>query len=117
MVSRILTIILGLACFWHGYNILKNGWSHLYGFPLSKGSGILISLFGLVLISFAFFKRNWKNSEDETYMKCPNCGKSYYQKDAPDGQCHNCSSELEQLDGFYDRHPEYKDKKRVSRTQ
>lgn len=42
------------------------------------------------------------------FVICPKCKKPYYSKDIPDLRCLNCGERVEDISGFYDRHPELK---------
>ncbi len=76
------------------------------------GGGLLI-LGGLFIWS-SFRKKaldDEKKSKDEKIvLMCPKCVQPIYKKDCPDLRCPECSSSLESLSGFYERHPELKNR-------
>ena len=110
MSSKIATIIVGIGCLWYGFNILKEGWSHLYGYPISRGSGVIVLIFGVFLILYGCFRKARNKQDEEKFLICLGCGKTFYEKDIPNRQCLDCGSDLENIDGFYERHPELKEK-------
>jgi len=52
-----------------------------------------------------------KAKDDKKVLMCPKCIKPFYKKDCQDLICPECQAPLEGLSGFYERHPELKDKK------
>lgn len=110
MISKIATVIIGIGCLWYGFNILKEGWSHLYGYPISKGSGVIVLIFGFFLILYGCFRKARDKRDDEEFLICPTCRKPFDRRNFSENQCPTCGTELEKLDGFYDRHPELKEK-------
>lgn len=70
------------------------------------GGGLII--LGAFFIWSSFRK---KTIEDEKkVLMCPKCIKPFYKKDCEDLKCPDCQAPLEELTGFYERHPELKDK-------
>ena len=51
-----------------------------------------------------------KVTDDDKAVACPKCGTSYLQQDVTKMECPACRVELEDLEGFYKRHPEWIDK-------
>jgi hypothetical protein len=109
MVSKIASIIIGIGCLWYGINILREGWSHLYGYPISKDTGVVVLIFGVALIFLGYFRKGPVDHTKEEFLICPNCRKTI-SKDLNHEKCTDCGTELETLNGFYDRHPELKEK-------
>ncbi len=76
------------------------------------GGGVII--FGILLIWSTFRKKNIefekKAIDEKSVLMCPKCVKPFYKKDAPALKCPDCQNPLENLSGFYERHPELKDK-------
>jgi hypothetical protein len=110
MISKISTIIIGISCLWYGFNILMEGWSYLYGHPISRGTGVIVLIFGIFLILFGCFRKARNMQDEEKFLICLDCRKIFYKKDVPNQQCSDCGSDLEILDGFYERHPELNEK-------
>jgi ABC-type amino acid transport system permease subunit len=62
---------------------------------------ILLSAFVFCIVfALSLFSKN------PNFVICVNCLNSYYEANTEDGICPNCSSKLEDLTGFYDRHPD-----------
>ena len=52
-----------------------------------------------------------KAKDDKIVLMCPRCVRPFYKKDCPLSNCPECQTDLEELSGFYERHPELKDKR------
>ena len=57
---------------------------------------------GYALYFFGWFKH------DSIYLMCSKCGTPFDSKDVISNSCPNCKVQLERIEGFYDRHPEFK---------
>jgi len=68
------------------------------------GSGLIIA--GVVAFVLAYMK-----AEVSGLWMCKSCIKPFSRNNAPDLICPICNDKLEELEGFYERHPELKDKK------
>jgi hypothetical protein len=77
--------------------------------------GVGLIGFGVLCIWFALRKKaieaGKKTKDDNKILMCPKCEKPIYKKDCPTLKCPQCQTELEVLSGFYERHPDLKDKK------
>ena len=49
-----------------------------------------------------------KIKEEKKVLMCPQCLKPFYKRDCNDLKCPQCQATLEDLSGFYERHPELK---------
>jgi PHP family Zn ribbon phosphoesterase len=47
--------------------------------------------------------------EEENFAICTKCREPLYALSTNDNKCPHCGGELENLNGFYDRHPELKE--------
>ena len=66
--------------------------------------GIAMSCLGVSIVISSFRKRT---IEEETgTLICPSCRKPYNKQDLQSTDCPECNVPLEQVEGFYDRHPE-----------
>jgi len=76
--------------------------------------GIGLIILGSLFIWSPFRKKSIeaeKKAKDENrLLMCPKCIKPFYKKDCYDLKCPECQALLEDLSGFYERHPELKDK-------
>jgi len=63
-------------------------------------------IFGLVIIYYEIFSKK-TNNKKQTEKICSNCEEVYSEYFTEDN-CLKCGEELEELKGFYDRHPEKK---------
>ena len=90
--------------------IVKGGFYHLDHFVDFSGYhipfGITIFTLGVFFLFTAFRrkKRDFKN----VALICPKCKESFIKKDIAQQRCPKCKVELEDLEGFYERHPELK---------
>jgi hypothetical protein len=115
MFNRILFLLLGVCLSFFGFfTIIQRGYfSSRFEFYFDFGRyhyvfGVLITVVGIFFIYTSLTSKS-KHLEDK-YLICPKCKDSYNQKDVPNSRCPNCAVELEDLEGFYDRHPEPKEK-------
>ncbi len=84
-------------------------YDHVYGLYLDftktkwpfGGSLIII---GILLIWSALNKKA-KSFEGE-FLICPKCETTFNRREIIDQNCPQCNVKLEDLEGFYDRHPE-----------
>jgi len=75
------------------------------------GGGLIV--LGLFFIWSSFRKKTIeaarKAKDDKIILMCPECVKPYYKADCPELKCPKCQVPLEELLGFYERHPELKE--------
>ena len=75
------------------------------------GGGLII--LGAFFIWSSFRKKtieaDKKAKDEKKVLMCPKCVKPFYKKDFDDLKCPDCHGMLEELSGFYERHPELKD--------
>ena len=82
------------------------------GFPIPKEVGIIFMVLGAFILVYSFFFRKSPFEEkeidpaSENAVMCPECRKPAYEIDFPGRMCPKCNIEVENVDGFYDRHPE-----------
>ena len=76
------------------------------------GGGLFI--LGAIFIWSAFWKKTIeaekKAKDEKRVLMCPKCVKPFYKKDVPTLRCPGCQTSLEDLSGFYERHPDLKDR-------
>ena len=120
-MRRISYIVLGVLIGLFGLGILINpiiyhtGLHYRFDFTGIKwpfGGGLII--LGAFFIWSTFRKKAIeaakKATDAKTVLMCPKCVKPFYKKDCQDLICPECQVTLEELSGFYERHPELKDK-------
>ena len=111
MAKRILFIIIGTALMFLGAVIFVKGGFYL---PVEERYidfteirvfvSILLGLTGLLFLHTAL--RSKAKTYDERFLMCPTCRTSFNSADLSDELCPKCKVMLEDLHGFYDRHPE-----------
>ena len=102
--------------------LLIGGWIAVIGIFLTSGRGfynrtikvdfgannILVGLIfiiiGIGIVIYSLHKKP-KDFED-TVLICPKCEATFNRRDIIDQNCPQCNVKLEDLEGFYDRHPE-----------
>jgi hypothetical protein len=72
--------------------------------------GVGLILLGCFFIWSSFRKKAVEAEkiarDEKKVLMCPKCVKPIYKKDAPTMRCPDCQCSLEDLSGFYERHPE-----------
>jgi hypothetical protein len=68
--------------------------------------GTALIIIGIIFI-WSALRRKAKDYE-KMFLICPKCEKTFNKKDVPDQLCPNCKVDLENIEGFYERHPERK---------
>ena len=87
----------------------RDGLEHHYGFPVPPETGLLICAAGIVLIFFGAFKKKALQVKENNILICLSCQTPIRSEDVVDFKCPICQGNLEELEGFYDRHPELKE--------
>lgn len=108
---KIASFLLGLFVTIEGVQIAfycKKTISKGFVIPPIGGIGMIGIGVIFILISISDKENNFLPA-DEPLDKCPGCGKLYKANDQlSDRICPECDGEIEKLDGFYERHPEFK---------
>jgi uncharacterized paraquat-inducible protein A len=112
MIHRFVFIAIGLLVFLSGADIFNRQAFYYFGVNVkienSTFVAILVMIFG-VLFLLAGFKKNFSLTKKEKYYKCSRCGMLISEEFQKNLTCPKCGSRLEDLHGFYERHPELKD--------
>ena len=114
IVEDIGTGLLGVCLTYTGYKLLDNPiWCSYFrdycadftgvNFPF----GVFLILLGLFSILYCIFGRRY---DGDDLLMCIQCNEPHERKNTQNHKCPVCSRELEPLKGFYDRHPELKEK-------
>jgi len=113
LFNKIAFLIFGVFLTWLGFEVIRKGGFVIYGHYVSFAdyrviSGSVVIAFGILFIWFALTRKaqDFKGK----FLVCPKCKDSFKQKDVSDSRCPDCAVELEDLEGFYDRHPEMREK-------
>lgn len=103
-----LKIIIGIVWIMGGYGMYRSGWDPKYGFPVPKIAGIPIIILGFYCIVSAI--KNRYKTEIDNFLICPNCNLPIRKSSQEAEHCASCGKRLEELNGFYERHPELTNK-------
>ena len=104
-------ILWGLLLIVFGALVASNPHPTQYGISVPRGAGVVLICAGTILIVYSLIKRkDILKEESEFFQICPRCEETAYAKDVPDLKCPECEVDLENLEGYYDRHPELKQK-------
>lgn len=112
-MNRILYILLGIVLAVFGCAIIVQPRWHsskydynfdFTGIHIPFGSALII--IGVIFI-WSALRRKAKEYK-EIFLICPKCEETFDKKDVPDQLCPNCKVDLENIEGFYERHPELK---------
>ena len=104
--------------------LFVGAWIAVIGFLLVDGRGFYFrgvrvdfgeanTLIGctFIIIGISIFvialRKKAKEFGDK-FLICPTCKKPFNKKDVTNSRCPKCKAELEDLEGFYERHPELK---------
>lgn len=71
----------------------------------------------LFLIGILWFYSFIKHKKFNEFLICPKCLKTYYKYVVVDTKCLDCGAEVEEIDGFFERHPELKESKESFQEQ
>jgi len=115
MLPRVIYIAVGILLIYNGFAFLEKDYLYRFGIEVYMGKNrYLVAsvcfIFGLSLIFFAVRKKFKHIFYDTTiYLKCLCCGELFGENEKAHLQCPKCGGELENIEGFYDRHPELKE--------
>ena len=119
VMKRLTYIVLGSLLGLFGLGILINPiFNHTglqYNFDFTEirypfGTGLIILGVFFILSSLGkkTIEAEKKANDDQKVLMCAKCIKPFYKKDCRDSLCPDCHGPLEELSGFYERHPELK---------
>jgi hypothetical protein len=95
-----------------GSLILFNPTPTSAGFHIPKILGPIFIVIGVFSFIYALvFKKSLippdnRFGDASPAFMCPNCRQPAFGNDFPDMECPNCHIQVEEVEGFYDRHPE-----------
>jgi hypothetical protein len=102
LLSGFLFIVFGVINYFQGgfYN-----WGVYV--PVTKLTAIIVMLFGAFSMWFGYKNITSENAQVDKYLKCIGCGRVYHFHEVPDRKCTDCSLDVEKIEGFFERHPEF----------
>lgn len=108
LAISVLLIVIAVASIWRGRASFRGFPVYLWVEYCCLGIGIAIPIIGL------YYRNPARNGNEHrlttsTYI-CPNCEAAVDFREVGDHTCPKCKVQLEPLEGFYDRHPELKEK-------
>lgn len=108
-MSRGVGFILGgLSMVFGGYHIWKTGWNLRDNLPVPHFTGIPVAIFGAMMIFLGIKTIVNKEKKPDEYLICPSCETVVKFIQAAGEKCPQCGAKLDVLEGFYERHPEFK---------
>jgi len=107
-LKRLSFIVLGILSILVGIIIIREGWSYRYGIAVPRLAGYLMAAFGVAFLLYGILTKKIPKA----YVICLDCRNSFYAKDVHQNRCPKCEGTVEDLDGFYDRHPELREEER-----
>ncbi len=110
MVYRVFIFIIGISVALTGLNVFRKDTFSFHGIDIYIGKNnyiiaLFIIFFGIIFIISALRKRE-DMDKDITYLKCPKCGALISKNKVKSKKCKKCDTALEDLAGYFDRHPE-----------
>lgn len=86
----------------------------IYGYDVPKESGVVLIIIGGLWIFYFLrevkkYSKNKSSTDYADFVICTDCRKPFSNIDAPSEICPSCGGRLENLSGFYERHPELKE--------
>lgn len=122
-MNKSIVLLAGLGSVVFGFSIIikPDFYDRLYDFywdftEVKWLFGLFLVVFG-VLIIWSALRKKAKDYEDKVLI-CPKCKEPFNRKDVPGERCPKCEVQLEDLEGFYARHPELKtEQNRGSKTE
>ncbi len=120
-MGRLFFVLLGIIWGLFGFLIIidptfyHSRFDYYFDFTEIKwplGGGLII--LGAFFVWSSFRKKTIeaekKAKDDKKVLMCPKCIKPFYKKNCENLKCPDCQAPLEELSGFYERHPEFRDK-------
>jgi len=106
---RLFAFIIGSWIVLLGVYLVTGREAYSRGIRLDYGQfnalvGCLFITLGIAFFVYAL--RAKKKDLEGKFVICPQCKEPFNDRDVPDQRCPQCKAEVEELDGFYERHPE-----------
>ena len=108
-------LFAGLCLIFLGAWVRSRPSPSMFGFPVPRETGTFLFFAGIFFVVFVLlhaknilaYKKKVK--EDKLIVTCPECRESGFAGDMHGSMCPKCGTEVEELEGFYDRHPELRE--------
>ena len=104
MKKRSSSIGYGIFLLLLGILLVISGEADFHGNPVPGFVGYPLAALGLMFIHYGV-----STKKITQFAICPECQASFYAKDVHHNRCPECNGTVEDLDGFYQKHPELKD--------
>ena len=101
-------LFLGLLMIFVGFNCWKFGCRAYGKFPVPRFVNVLMVVYGFVIVVVSLKVIMGRNSKKDRYLICAKCQNIVDTFQSADDKCSKCGGPLEDLKGFYERHPEFK---------
>jgi phage FluMu protein Com len=81
--------------------------------PISKLTAIGIIVFGVIMMRSGYKNVTSDNAPQkrDKFLKCNRCGHVYHFHEVQNKKCPKCSEDVENIEGFFERHPEFRENK------
>jgi len=116
MFDRILSIVLAAFFLMNAHSVITTGscyviYGHYFDFGgLKNIVGVAFGIFGILLLLYGILGDIIGRKEEKPnlpeFTVCPKCKESFWGNDTPDLKCKKCGHNLEEMNGYYKRHPE-----------
>jgi hypothetical protein len=111
MIYRIIFIVIGILVVFSGVDIFFRQAFYYFGVDVklenSRYVAVLVIIFGVFFIVTGL-KKQFSLVREEKYYKCVKCGLVVGEYIEEDCTCPKCGAGLEDLNGFFNRHPDQK---------
>lgn len=87
----------------------KKGWTIFRGAPQHHTLGYVFMAGGIIFCLFSILKKDFPKNQ-LTHVICISCLKPSNKRELIEDKCPKCNGEVDDLIGFFDRHPELKNK-------
>ena len=112
--SRLIGIFLSLLLLSMAFASFANkGWKIVRGAPQLHTIGYVFLVGGLGLLVFSILSKEFPDKNRPEFVICPSCLSPYRIHEIENEKCPKCGTKVEDIKGFYDRHPELKNREKT----
>jgi len=94
-----------------GKIIVSGGDAEFGAWSITAISSIFIIYFGVLIVISLYRKSCGDNSVMPNFVICSKCRTPQYPRDLIAGHCPKCAGNVEDLEGYYERHPNLRNKR------